>query len=176
DLLSLCQENLVYRCDLPQGIERDLLCPFHYFGVPDDVDYQNIPWRSTWFDEEALTAAVATRKRAENVLEQYRNRAGQRTLAFCASQRHADFMAQFFNENRVPAAAVHSGEGSAPRAASLEKLEAGKLRVVCCVDVFNEGVDVPLIDTVMMLRPTESRVVWLQEFGRGLRRAEGKGH
>src|SRR5439155_16138260 len=60
DLLSLCQENLVYRCDLGEGIRRHQLCPFQYFGVPDEVDYRNIPWRSNRFDEERLTTAVAT--------------------------------------------------------------------------------------------------------------------
>jgi RNA polymerase sigma factor (TIGR02999 family) len=174
DLLVLCKENLVYRCDLVRGIERGLLCPFHYFGVPDEVDYANIPWRSSRFDEEALTAAVATQKRAANVLDQYRRRAGTRTLAFCCSQRHADFMAQFFRQHGVRAVAVPSGPGSAPRAASLERLEAGQLDVVCCVDMFNEGLDLPRVDTVLMLRPTESQVIWLQQFGRGLRRAEGK--
>jgi superfamily II DNA or RNA helicase/diadenosine tetraphosphate (Ap4A) HIT family hydrolase len=176
DLLALCQENLVYRCDLFDGIRRGLLSPFHYFGVPDEVDYTNIPWRSTRFDEEALTQAVATRSRAFNALEQHRKRAGKRTLAFCCSQRHADFMAGFFSEQGVRAVAVHSGEGSAPRATSLQRLEAGELDVIFAVDIFNEGLDVPQIDTVMMLRPTESRVLWLQQFGRGLRRAEGKDH
>jgi len=174
DLLALCQENLVYRCDLADGIGRGLLSPFRYFGVPDDVDYRNIPWRSNHFVEEALTAAVATQKRAENILEQYRKRAGQRTLAFCCSQRHADFMADFFRRNEVRAVAVHSGPESAPRSASLEQLEAGKLDVVCAVDMFNEGVDLPHVDTVMMLRPTESAIIWVQQFGRGLRKAAGK--
>src|SRR5262249_45175431 len=95
DLLTLCQENLVYRCDLKDGIDRDLLSPFHYFGVPDEVDYTNIPWRSTRFDEEMLTLAVATQSRAQNALEQYIKRAGARTLAFCCSQRHADYMANY---------------------------------------------------------------------------------
>ncbi len=90
DLLALCQQHLVYRCDLFDGIRRDLLVPFHCFGVPDEVDYANIPWRSGRFDDEALTQAVATQARAANALEQYRKRAGTRTLAFCGSQRHAD--------------------------------------------------------------------------------------
>jgi superfamily II DNA or RNA helicase/HKD family nuclease len=174
DLLALCQENLVYRCDVGEGIRRGLLCSFRYFGVPDDVDYRNIPWRSSRFDEEALTAAAATQKRAESVLDQYRQRAGKRTLAFCCSQRHAEFMAQFFRDGGVRAVAIHSGPGSSPRAASLEQLQAGTLDVVCCVDMFNEGVDLPQVDTVMMLRPTESQVIWLQQFGRGLRQVEGK--
>ena len=80
DLLALCQQNLVYRCDLVDGVRKDLLAPFHYFGVPDDVDYTNIPWRSTRFDEEALTTAVATKRRAENALEQFQKRAARRAL------------------------------------------------------------------------------------------------
>jgi superfamily II DNA or RNA helicase len=176
DLLALCQENLVYRCDLTQGIERGLLSPFEYFGVPDEVDYAQIPWRSSRFDEEALTRAVATRKRAENTFEQYREKAGERTLAFCCSVRHANFMRDFFRERDVYCAAVHSGDGSDSRARSLERLEAGELEVVFAVDMFNEGVDLPRVDTVMMLRPTESRLLWLQQLGRGLRRAAGKTH
>jgi superfamily II DNA or RNA helicase/diadenosine tetraphosphate (Ap4A) HIT family hydrolase/HKD family nuclease len=174
NLLALCQENLVYRCDLAEGIRRDLLAPFRYFGVPDDVDYANIPWRSTRFDEQALTAAVATRRRAENALEQWRSRGGERTLAFCVSQKHADFMATFFTERGLRSVAVHSGATTAPRALSLERLQRGELDIVCAVDMFNEGVDVPELDTVMMLRPTESRILWLQQLGRGLRKTEGK--
>jgi superfamily II DNA or RNA helicase/diadenosine tetraphosphate (Ap4A) HIT family hydrolase len=176
DLLALCGENLVYRCDVDRGIRLGLLCPFHYFGVPDEVDYANIPWRNSRFDEEALTTALATKARAQNALEQWRLRAGPgtRTIAFCASQRHADFMARFFTDAGVRAVAVHSGPTSAARAASLEKLAAGELDVICAVDIFNEGVDLPTLDTVLMLRPTESRIVFLQQFGRGLRVAPGK--
>jgi len=171
DLLALCEDNLVYRCDLAAGIQRELLCPFRYFGVPDTVDYRNIPWRNKKFDEDKLTEAVATQARAENALEQYRSRAGARTIAFCVSQRHADFMRDFFNRNGVAARAVHSGATSDPRAASLDALKEGEVSVLCAVDIFNEGVDVPELDTVMMLRPTESRIVWLQQFGRGLRKS-----
>lgn len=153
DLLALCQENLVYRCDLIDGIRRGLLSPFHYYGVPDEVDYRNIPWRSTRFDEEALTQAVATRSRAQNALDQYQQRSATRTLAFCCSQRHANFMADFFREAGINAVAVHSGEDSAPRARSLEELETGNIQVIFTVDIFNEGLDIPAIDTVMMLRP-----------------------
>ncbi len=176
DLLAICGENLVYRCDLMEGIRTGLLCPFRYFGVPDEVDYTNIPWRSGRFNEESLTRAVATRKRVDNALEQYKTRAGKRTLAFCCSQVHADFMADFFTEQGVRAAAVHSGPQTAPRASTLKRLTEGELDVVFAVDMFNEGVDLPNVDTVMMLRPTESRILWLQQFGRGLRVFEGKDH
>jgi HKD family nuclease len=133
DLLALCSENLVYRCDVLDGIRRGLLVPFHYFGVPDEVDYRNIPWRSSRFDEEALTRAVATRSRAQNALEQWRLRGGRRTLAFCCSMTHADFMARFFRDAGVRAAAVHSGPTSAPRAVSLEQLREGALDLVFAV-------------------------------------------
>ncbi len=176
DLLGLCEENLVFRCDLGEGIGQGLLTPFHYFGVPDEVEYDNIPWRSGRFDPEALHAAVATQARAANAFEQWRKRGGRRTLAFCASVRHAEFMRDFFADRGVAAAAVHSEPSSAPRALTLERLEAGELEVVFAVDLFNEGVDLPHVDTVLMLRPTESRILWLQQFGRGLRLAEGKDH
>jgi superfamily II DNA or RNA helicase/diadenosine tetraphosphate (Ap4A) HIT family hydrolase len=172
DLLALCEENLVYRCDLVEGVRRDLLCRFHYFGVPDEVDYRNIPWRNSRFDEEELTRHVATQSRARNAYEQLEKRGGTRTLAFCVSQRHADFMADFLREQGMRAVAVHSGETSAPRAQSLDELSEGKLDVLCAVDVFNEGLDLPELDTVLMLRPTESRILWLQQFGRGLRKTK----
>lgn len=174
DLLALCGENVAYRCDLADGIRRGLLSPFDYYGVPDDIDYSNIPWRSNRFDPEELTTALATQGRAQNALEQYRAKGGSRTLAFCVSQRHADFMARYFVERGLRAVAVHSGTSSAPRAHSLELLIAGQLDVVFAVDMFNEGVDLPMVDTVMMLRPTESQIVWLQQFGRGLRWRVGK--
>jgi superfamily II DNA or RNA helicase len=79
-------------------------------------------------------------------------------------------MAGFFREQGLRAVAVHSGDTSAPRAKSLEELQAGHLDVICAVDVFNEGLDLPELDTVLMLRPTESRLLWLQQFGRGLRK------
>lgn len=176
DLLGLCLQNLVYRCDLLRGIGDGLLAPFRYFGVPDNVDYSNIPWRSGRFDSEALENALAVEARAENCYDHYRQLAQSRTLAFCCSQRHADFMGQYLKQKGLRVAVVHSGPSSDPRGASLRALGDGRLDILCCVDIFNEGVDLPQIDTVMMLRPTESRILWLQQLGRGLRLWEGKKH
>jgi superfamily II DNA or RNA helicase len=176
NLLTLCQENLVFQANVRDGIESGHLCPFHYFGVPDDVEYSNIPWRSTQFDIEELTAAVATEARALNALDQLRKRGGRRCIAFCCSQRHADFMARIFVREGLRAVAVHSGPSSAPRATSLQKLGDGALDAIFAVDMFNEGVDVPSIDTVLMLRPTESSIIWLQQLGRGLRVSREKKH
>lgn len=176
DLLALCGENLVFRADLVDGINRGLLAPFQYFGVPDLVDFANIPWRSGRFDPESLEHAVATEARASNALDQWREKGQSRTLAFCVSRRHADFMAEYFVANDIRAVAVHSGPTAYPRTQALEMLASGDLDVVFAVDMFNEGVDVPTIDTVMMLRPTESKILWLQQLGRGLRKAADKTH
>ena len=175
-LLGLCGENLIYRCDLFDAIRRapGRLVPFHYFGVPDNVDYQAIPWRSRRFDPEELEQALATTVRADNALEQWRSRAGDRTLGFCCSMVHADFMAAHFSAAGVEAVAVHSGPKSAPRATSLEAFAAGEIQVLFTVDILNEGVDIPDVDTILMLRPTNSRILFLQQLGRGLRAAEGK--
>ncbi len=177
DLLSLCDENVVFECGLAPGVRQKLLSPFHYFGVPDMVEYGQIPWRSRRFDEEALTLAVATNERAQNALDQLRALGGTRTVGFCVSQRHADFMRDYFREHtELRCASVHSGPTSDSRARALEDLSAGQLDVLFCVDMFNEGLDVPSIDTVLMLRPTESKVIWLQQLGRGLRKHESKTH
>lgn len=176
DILSLCDDNLVYSCHLFSGIEAGLLAPFHYYGIQDEsVDYREVPWRNGRFDPEQLSNKLATLARARHALREWRSRAQKRTLAFCVSTRHADYMAEQFINAGVSAAAVYAGS-TLGRAQALEKLYAGTLQVVFSVDLFNEGVDLPSIDTVMMLRPTESKILFLQQLGRGLRRSEGKQH
>ncbi len=176
DILSLCDDNLVYSCNLFAGIEAGLLAAFHYYGIQDEsVDYREVPWRNGRFDPEQLSNKLATLARARHALREWRSRAQRRTLAFCVSTRHADYMADQFNREGVASAAVYAGSALG-RAQALEQLTAGNLRVVFSVDLFNEGVDLPSIDTVMMLRPTESKILFLQQLGRGLRRWEGKQH
>lgn len=175
-LLQLCDDNLVARVGLVEGIARGLLVPFRYHGIRDEIDFSAIPWRSGRFDLAALTAAAATRDRAAQALREYRRHAPgrRRALIFCCSQVHADHVADYFSEHGVAAAAVHSGPSSKPRAASLAALRDGTLEAIVAVDIFNEGVDLPDVDTILMLRPTESPVVFLQQLGRGLRVAVGK--
>ncbi len=174
DILSLCDDNLVFTCNLFAGIEARLLAPFRYFGIFDDsVDYREIPWRNGRFDPEQLSNKLATLARARHVLNQWRQRAQRRTLAFCVSIRHAEFMADQFVRAGVASAAVYAGS-ILSRGDALERLSDRRLEVVFSVDLFNEGVDLPDIDTVMMLRPTESKILFLQQLGRGLRQAEGK--
>lgn len=176
DLLALCGDNLVYDCGLVEGVTRGLLSPFTYRAIPDVADYEHIPWQSGRFDADELTTALSTQARADQVLEQWRERGGpeRRTLAFCSTITHAEFMAERFRDAGVAAVALHSGPHSADRVTAVERLTAGDLQVIVTVDLFNEGVDIPDVDLVMLLRPTESPVVFFQQLGRGLRRAEGK--
>ena len=158
DILHLCDDNLAYRQGLTDGIDKGLLSPFHYYGIGDEsVNYQEIPWRNNRFDPEALVNQLATQARARHVLAKWRELHQSRTLAFCVSRRHADFMADYFNYNNVPAVSVHS-QSAVRRNEALDRLSEGDIAAVFSVDLFNEGVDVPSIDTVMMLRPTESKI------------------
>ncbi len=174
DILSLCDDNLVYSRHLFDGIELGLLSPFHYFGIFDEtVDYKEVPWRNGRFDAHALEHKLATQARARHALRHWREQGRQRTLAFCVSRSHADFMAERFRREGIRAEAVYRGS-ALERSAALEQLEQGGLQVIFSVDLFNEGVDLPAIDTVMMLRPTDSKVLFLQQLGRGLRRHPDK--
>lgn len=174
DILSLCDDNLVFVTNLFDGITSGLLAPFHYYGIHDEsVDYKDVPWRNGRFDPEQLTNKLATLARGRHALLQWRSKGLRRTLAFCISTRHADYMAAHFVREGVAAAAVYAGS-TLGRAQALEKLQDGSLQVLFSVDLFNEGVDLPSIDTVLMLRPTESKILFLQQLGRGLRRHEDK--
>jgi len=176
DILRLCEGNLIYRVDLFDGIASADLAPFHYYGIYDKaVDYTPLPWRNGRFDPDALTAQLATLKRARHVLSQWKSLAGQRTLAFCVSRKHAEHMADHFIKAGVNAAAVYAGSALS-REAALAQLKEGVLSVIFSVDLFNEGMNLPEIDTVLMLRPTESSILFLQQLGRGLRTSPGKTH
>jgi superfamily II DNA or RNA helicase/HKD family nuclease len=174
DIAALCDDNVLRVCELVEGIGRGLLSPFHYRGVLDVVDYAGIPFRRGRFDETTLARAVSTEERAHVALAEWERAQGTCGIGFCVSIDHADFMKEYFAAREVVALAVHSGPRSAPRAEALEQFRAGEVQVLFTVDLFNEGIDVPEVDTVLMLRPTESPVVFLQQLGRGLRYVKGK--
>lgn len=174
DILGLFDDFVAYRADIARGIELGRLTPFHYIGIKDDIDYENLPWRNRRFDPEALSRAAQTEARMQTLWRAWRSHGGRRTLVFCCSIAHAKYVCAWLRNQGVKAAAVYAGDGSDDRERSLLELERGELDAVCAVDVFNEGVDVPSIDRVVMLRPTESSVVFLQQLGRGLRASAGK--
>jgi superfamily II DNA or RNA helicase/diadenosine tetraphosphate (Ap4A) HIT family hydrolase len=174
DILGLFDDFVAYRADLGVGIARRRLVPFAYQGLRDEVDYAQIPWRNRRFDPDALAAAVQTQRRMERLWQAWITHAASRTLVFCCSVDHARFARDWLRERGTRVEAVHSERDSADRTLCLEQLERGDLDAICVVDMFNEGVDVPSVDRVVMLRPTESPVVFLQQLGRGLRISPGK--
>jgi superfamily II DNA or RNA helicase/diadenosine tetraphosphate (Ap4A) HIT family hydrolase len=174
DILGLFDDHVAYRADLGRGVQIGRLVPFHYFGVRDDIDYRNLPWRNRRFDAGQLAAAVQSERRMQTLWAAWRAHPGTRTLVFCCSVAHADHAAGWLAARGVRVARVYSAPGSDDRDLALQRLHRGEIDAICAIDVFNEGVDVPALDRVVMLRPTESGVVFLQQLGRGLRSAPGK--
>ena len=169
---------------LPEALAEKLLCPFHYFGVADPVALdQDRFWKNGKYDSAALEnvytgSHALAQQRLETILstlnryEPEMNRV--KGIGFCVSIRHAAFMAEMFNRHGIPSAALVSGTSREQRVSLLEDFKGGKLTFLFTVDVFNEGLDVPELNTVLFLRPTESLTVFLQQLGRGLRHAPEK--
>ena len=178
DVFSICDYNTVYEIRLCEAINKGYLVPFRYYGIYDDtVDYTNVEFKNGKYVEKQLEEALMFNKRAQLILNHYKKYNSKRALGFCTSKKHAEYMAKFFSENGVESAAVYSGDNgeySEERNSAINKLTKGELKVVFSVDMFNEGLDIPSIDMVMFLRPTQSPTVFLQQLGRGLRKFEDK--
>lgn len=174
EILPLFDDNLVYRADLGEGIERQFLVPFRYWGLRDTVDYAPIPWRNGRFDPDQLATALETTARMEQMWTAWQAHPAQRSIVFCSTISHARFVRDWLRGKQVRVEAIYAGHGSADRTTVLDALRDGALDAVCAVDLLNEGVDIPRVDRVVMLRPTESPVVFLQQLGRGLRTAPDK--
>ncbi|MBB5775072.1 DUF3427 domain-containing protein [Nonomuraea jabiensis] len=163
-----------------EALERGLLAPFQYFGVHDGTDLRRIGWRrGQGYDLGQLSNVyTGNDRRAAVVLETLRRKVGEvgrmRAIGFCVSVDHARFMADRFTRAGLPSVAVTTHSRSDERDQALRDLRERRINAVFTVDLFNEGVDVPEIDTVLFLRPTDSATVFLQQLGRGLRLADDK--
>lgn len=162
-----------------EALDEQLLVPFHYFGVHDDVDLSGMSWRRGSYPESELeTLYIENRERTAKILQAIHDKieapAQMRALAFCVSVAHAQYMADAFNTAGLPARALTGTASEGERDEAIRDLRAGRINVLTTVDLFSEGVDVPEIDVVLFLRPTESATVFLQQLGRGLRHSEGK--
>ncbi len=167
-----------YEMRLWEALEQGLLAPFQYFGVKDSVDLDDVAWKRGWgYDRGELArryvVAGGAEARARLVLQEVERRVADprrmRALGFCVSVEHARFMAERFGEAGIASEAVVGETPSEDREAAVRRLESGDLQALFTVDLFNEGVDIPTLDTVLFLRPTESATVFLQQLGRGLR-------
>ncbi|GGK13422.1 type III restriction-modification system restriction subunit Res [Yeosuana aromativorans] len=163
---------------LPEALNRKLLCPFQYFGITDSVDLSKVSWeRGRYLSSELSSVYTSNDRRIREIieaLEKYtKNINDVRAVGFCVTINHAKFMAEKFNLAGLKADYLTSNN-TQNRDNIHNQLLQKKINYLFVVDIFNEGVDIPEIDTVLFLRPTESLTIFLQQLGRGLRLAENK--
>lgn len=168
---------------LPEAIDRKLLCTFQYFGVADTVDLTDLRWVRGGYDKSqlsnlySLNRSIAER-RADHIirsLDKYdTDMDAVKGLGFCVSIEHARFMAEYFNSAGIPSISLVGQSADEERRTAKKRLVNGEIRFIFVVDIYNEGVDIPEVNTVLFLRPTESLTIFLQQLGRGLRLSDGK--
>lgn len=179
EILQFFDNNLVYEIDQKTAIDKALLVPYKYFGFKDDIDYSDIRWNGFKYSVQDLNKALMIEKRDKAILEKF-NEYGcskRKTIGFCVSIEHANYMANLFNKHGIKAIAIHSKNDDetdmidSPREIDekIKSFRRGDYQVAFVVDMFNEGVDVKDVSCLLFLRPTESKTIFVQQMGRGLR-------
>jgi type III restriction enzyme, res subunit len=161
------------------ALETDLLCPFHYFGISDNTDLSALKWVRGKYDDNVLSEYyVNNDTRTALIIKQLDNKVSDpksmRALGFCVSVQHAQYMATAFSKAGLPSLAVTGHSTSKERTDAIKRLRSGEIVAIFTVDLYNEGIDIPEVDTILFLRPTESATVFLQQLGRGLRKSAEK--
>ena len=178
-IISYFGNRIAAEIRLPEAISRKLLCPFHYFGVSDDVDLHDIKWSRGGYDRAALSDIYTGNDiRVALILNELNKYVADvekvKGLGFCVSKEHAKYMAHKFNKAGIQSIALIDDSKKDERKSAKLMLTQGKIKFIFTVDLYNEGVDIPEVNTVLFLRPTESLTVFLQQLGRGLRLSENK--
>ncbi|MFC3885567.1 DEAD/DEAH box helicase family protein [Bacillus songklensis] len=169
DVYALCDGNVAYQLHFIEAIQKGWLTPFRYFGVYDETDYSGITWLGKKYDQQELLAVQLRKEYAENILQAWLKHKQTRTLCFCSSIGQANFLADFFQKKGYQTISLHSKTIGVSRSEAIKQLNEGVLDVIFTVDLFNEGVDIPSVDTLLFVRPTESLTIFTQQVGRGLR-------
>ena len=165
---------------LDTALNNRLLSPFHYYGITDAVDLSEVRWeRGHYVPAELSKVYTANDQRTgvifrkiEEYLPNYRD---VRALCFCVDREHAKYMNAKFTLAGLKSDYLVT-DNAQDRHVKVKSLVQKKINYLFVVDMFNEGVDIPEIDTILFLRPTESLTIFLQQFGRGLRKVKGKTH
>ncbi len=178
-VLAWFGNRIAYESRLWDALDQGLLCPFHYFGINDPADLSGVRFQRGKYlsgDLDNLLTGDDMRARSIRgaVMQYVSDPRRMRALGFCAGIAHAHFMAAKFRNFGLPAVALDANTPIVDRIAAKERLRRGEIRAIFTVDLFNEGVDLPEVDTILLLRPTESATVFLQQLGRGLRWSEEK--
>ncbi len=183
NILEYFRNRIAAEIRLPEAIDRKLLSPFQYFGVTDVVDLNDLKWSRGGYEKGELErvytfSGIVAKRRADMIIQailRYVTDIDEvKGLGFCVSVEHAKFMAKYFNEHGISSISLDGGSPEEDRNTAKQRLVKGEIRFIFVVDLYNEGVDIPEVNTVLFLRPTESLTVFLQQLGRGLRLAEGK--
>ena len=179
DILEYFNDRIAYEIRLREAIERNLLCPFHYFGVSENTDISNVKWQNGRYDTDGLNEQyignIARDRGIINAIDRYvTSRDDIKGLGFCVSKKHARYMANSFTEKGLPSISLDSDSNDEIRKGAKGKLISGEIRFIFVVDLYNEGVDIPQVNTVLFLRPTESATIFIQQLGRGLRLHDSK--
>jgi len=179
NILVYFNNRIASEIRLGDAIDRKLLSPFNYFGVSDPIDLSHLKWKRGGYDTSELeNVYTKSNQRVQVIIDALERYLADITrfkaLGFCVSIKHADFMSNSFNKAGIKSVSLHSNSSSEERKLAKTKLQKGEIRCIFTVDLFNEGIDIPDIDTVLFLRPTESLTVFIQQLGRGLRLSEGK--
>lgn len=177
DVIHLCDDNVIVNYELRQGIEFGVLCPYHYYGCFDDIDYSNIHHNGSRYDVSDLERALIIPERNLAIIQKWIEKSeNAATIAFCCSHKHAERVAQDFRESNISAEVYLSTTPQESRTCLLNRLRSSEIKILCAVDVLNEGVDLPFVECLLFLRPTESKRIFFQQLGRGLRWFVGKNH
>jgi len=179
NVLEYFEDTIAGEMRLTEAIDRKLLCPFQYFCVSDDIDLSRLKWGRRGYDIKELENVYTSNKlRSKQVISSLQRYVADindvKGLGFCVSIEHATYMADFFCKAGIPSVALYSGVEGKLRTDARHMLSKGEIKLIFVVDLYNEGVDIPEINTVLFLRPTESLTVFVQQLGRGLRLCEGK--
>lgn len=174
DIYALCDNNVAFYMHFIEAINRGWLSTFQYYGVYDSIDYSGITWLGSHYDEQELLSEQLQTHVVEHIYDAWLQHRLTRTLAFCSSIAQADYLASLFQSKGHHVVSLHSRTREMSRQEAIQRLETRDLEVIFTVDLFNEGVDIPSIDTLLFVRPTESLTVFTQQVGRGLRLHEGK--
>ncbi len=179
DVVHWFENRVATDMRLWEALDQGLLCPFHYLGIGDGTDLRGVAFqRGRYVTAELEGVLTGDHIRAQRIIQSVQewilDPNAMRALGFCVGVAHAQFMAEQFNAAGWPSVALHGATDSATRIGAVEQLRRGEIRAIFTVDIFNEGVDIPEVDTILLLRPTESATVFLQQLGRGLRWAPDK--
>jgi superfamily II DNA or RNA helicase/HKD family nuclease len=181
DVTEWFDERIAVELRLWEAIDQGFLVPFQYFGVADGTDLSQLTWRRGGYAPEELSNLLTNDDlRVGKLLDALQrivlDPGSMRALGFCVSKEHARYMARKFTEAGLASVALTGDDSPDERAGRLSDLKAGRLRCIFSVEVLGEGVDVPDVDCLLLLRPTASATLFSQQLGRGLRRASGKSH